>query len=108
MAIPDEYLVPTVTPDCVCPICFYRAPLLSRSIARRPAVPGDLALCMGCGAINRFDPALELEASTPSELAVLHRQRTKQARMLILAQHFIRQDRQLTRPPGQHLRGDAP
>ena len=105
MAIPKGYLVPAGHHACACPTCGYCAPLLSKSMAQRPAKPGDLSLCMGCGAILRFDAALDLEVPGPSEMAVLRRQRTKQGRMLHLAQLFIRKDRERQRPPGERQKG---
>jgi hypothetical protein len=66
----SEWTSTDLPPDH-CPVCGYRIEAASAPQQASPS-PGDLAVCMACASVSRFDNRLRLHEMTQRDIFDLH------------------------------------
>jgi len=73
----------------LCPVCGYAVDATTSLASERGPRPGDLSICLSCGALTLFDadlrPLLPVDDATLAEMQVHTRLEIKAARDLIRA-----------------------
>jgi len=76
----------------VCPSCGGAVDSCDNLSQARPPRPGDFAICLKCGAANRFDAAMKLVTATAEDLREIdpaNRRKLRDAEKIVIAARAV-------------------